>query len=76
MTIFIIDDNFVTFKYGSAIGYSSNSCLLSVKSIKFLESDLRRVYIEFKWQFFIIDYNYVTFQYGSAIGYSSNCYLL
>ena len=47
MTIFIIDDNFVTFKYVSAIGYSGNSCLLFVKSIKFLESDLRRVYIEF-----------------------------
>ena len=47
MTIFIIDDNFVTFKYGPAIGYSGNSCLLLMKSIKFLESDLRRVYIEF-----------------------------
>ena len=48
MTIFIIDYNFVTFKYVSAIGYSGNSCLLIVQSIKFLESDLRRVYIEFK----------------------------
>lgn len=75
MTIFIIDDNFVTFKYGSAIGYSGNSCLLLVKSIKFLESDLRRVYIVYM-TIFTIDYNYVTFKYGSAIGYSSNCYLL